>query len=141
PDIRIVRIESDPPGAQVADQGVEVCMATPCEIYWRAAASKHEHKLTLAKRGFKNTTVTVAPDAEKVEAKLDTWSPAEIAALGAAQSPAQAKAEPPPTATAEAKTAEPAAPPPAAAAPTPPPQAAPAAVTQAPAVAPAPEPT
>ncbi len=34
PDVRILRIESQPPGAVVSDQGVQVCMHTPCDVYW-----------------------------------------------------------------------------------------------------------
>jgi eukaryotic-like serine/threonine-protein kinase len=138
PDIRIIRIESDPPGAQVSDQGVQVCMATPCEIYWRGAASKLEHKLSLAKRGYKTTLVPVEPTDEKVEGKLEVYGASEIAALGGPQPVVAAKAEPTPSAP-EAKVDP--APLPAAVAPAAvaPPAAVPAAVISQPA-APAPTP-
>ncbi len=82
PDVRILRIESEPSGAIVSDLGVQVCMHTPCDVYWQGNAAKLEHKLTLEKRGFKTATVTVGPADEKVTGKLDAWSVSDIAALG-----------------------------------------------------------
>src|SRR6185503_15567771 len=32
---RLVRIESEPAGASVSDRGTEVCMSTPCELFWK----------------------------------------------------------------------------------------------------------
>ncbi len=103
PGIRILRIESDPPGATVSDRGVEVCMATPCEIYWRGETAKLEHTLTLNKKGFKPTTVVVGPDEEKVLGKLDIFTLTDIAALGTAGPRPDVTPPPAPTATANAE--------------------------------------
>jgi serine/threonine-protein kinase len=88
PGIRILRIESEPAGATVADQGVQVCMATPCEVYWRGDSARLEHRLVLSKKGFKTATVTVGPDDEKVRGVLDVWSMSDIAAAGVQPAPA-----------------------------------------------------
>jgi len=89
PGIRILRIETEPSGALVADQGVQVCMATPLRDLLARRGRKVEHKLTLNKRGFKTTMLTVAPGDEKVVGKLDVWAQSDIAAMGG---PAQASA-------------------------------------------------
>jgi serine/threonine-protein kinase len=110
PGIRIIRIDSDPEGAMVSDQGVQVCMATPCEIYWRGESAKSEHKLTLTKKGFKVATVTVGADDEKALGKLEVWTPQEIAAMGGqvppvpvpVPQPQVGKSDPAPTASASA---------------------------------------
>jgi serine/threonine-protein kinase len=137
PGIRILRIDSEPAGASVSDQGVQVCMTTPCEIYWRGESAKLPHKLTLAKRGFKTTTVNVGPDDEKVLGKLEVWTQAEIAAMGG-QAPPPGAADP--YGAAKAADPTPASTPSAtpSAAPAPTPTAAPAAVTATAAAAPTP---
>jgi serine/threonine protein kinase len=71
PVIRQVRVESDPPGASVSDNGTEICNATPCELTWKDEAARAEHKLTLNKKGFKVFKVTVGAGEDKVNAKLE----------------------------------------------------------------------
>jgi TonB family protein len=83
PDVRILRIESEPTGAVVTDQGVQVCMHTPCDVYWQGKNGKLEHTLLLEKRGFKTVTLTVAPDDEKVTGKLEAWGYGDVSAVGA----------------------------------------------------------
>jgi serine/threonine-protein kinase len=90
PGIRIVTVESDPPGASVSDQGVEVCMQTPCRVYWAGASADAEHRLTLSKRGLKPIVVLVAPGQDKVLGKLEM--PAVDWAAAAAAQPAQERA-------------------------------------------------
>jgi eukaryotic-like serine/threonine-protein kinase len=69
--IRLVRIETDPSGARVLDRGMEVCVATPCQVVWKGDKSNDEHKLTVTKLGFHQGTVIVAPDVELASTKLD----------------------------------------------------------------------
>jgi eukaryotic-like serine/threonine-protein kinase len=80
--IRSVRVESEPSGATVSDRGTELCMSTPCEIIWRGAMAKVEHRLNLSKRGFKSAMLVVSPTAETVSAKLDNapsgWQPPPV---------------------------------------------------------------
>ena len=125
PDVRILRIESEPSGAVVSDQGVQVCMHTPCDVYWQGNAGKLEHKLTLEKRGFKVATLTVAPADEKALGKLEAWSVSDIAALGGGSrsepTPSPATPEHTPDPTPIAAPPPPAATPATPATPTPPP--------------------
>jgi TonB family protein len=130
PGIRILRVESEPSGAGVSDRGVEVCMQTPCEIYWRGDSAAAEHKLTLTKRGFRTALLTVAPSDEKVTGKLDAWTTTEVGAAVGVPTPAAPAATA--SATASASTTA------TAAAVVPIPVAVPAVVTAAP--APTPEP-
>jgi serine/threonine-protein kinase len=128
PGIRIVTVESDPPGAGVSDQGVEVCMQTPCRVYWTGPAADAEHRLTLSRRGLKAIQVIVAPGQDRVMGKLEMpavdWTAATAAppaqdpgryapdpygsagpTATAASSAAPAIAAPPSTATAAATVA------------------------------------
>ncbi len=134
PDVRILRIESEPSGAVVSDLGVQVCMHTPCDVYWQGNAAKLEHKLTLEKRGFKTATLTVALADEKVNAKLDAWSVSDIAAVGG-----PLHADPAGAANAAAATPDPPPDPTLAATPPPPPPT-PVAAQVSPAVPPVPPP-
>ncbi len=65
-----VRLSSDPGGAVVREEGVEVCNATPCELTYTDAAAKREHKVTVQKLGFKPVTTSFMPDAQNVQVKL-----------------------------------------------------------------------
>ena len=73
---RVVRIESDPAGASVSEDGKELCSPTPCDVTFKGegGAGAKEHKLSLNKKGFKSTSVVVAPADAKASAKLDVWS-------------------------------------------------------------------
>jgi serine/threonine-protein kinase len=71
PVIRQIRVESDPSGASVSDNGTEVCTATPCELTWKDDAARAEHKLSLNKKGYKTFKVTVGAGEDKVSAKLE----------------------------------------------------------------------
>jgi serine/threonine-protein kinase len=61
PPVRKVRIESEPAGGAVSEAGVEICPATPCDVYWKDAAVIATHELAVAKRGYRTTKLTVAP--------------------------------------------------------------------------------
>jgi hypothetical protein len=71
PFIRQVRIDSDPQGASVSENGTELCTATPCELTWKDDAARADHKLALTKKGWKTTKVTVGTSDEKLKATLD----------------------------------------------------------------------
>jgi hypothetical protein len=71
PALRSIRVESEPSGASVSENGTELCMSTPCELVWKGDAAAAEHKLSLSKRGYKTAKVNVARSDEKVSTKLD----------------------------------------------------------------------
>ncbi len=65
-----VRLSSEPEGAVVREDGVEVCNATPCELSYSDDAAKREHKVVVQKAGFKAETRSFMPDAKMVSVKL-----------------------------------------------------------------------
>lgn len=71
PASRTIRVESEPSGASVSDNGTEVCMATPCELTWKGDAAKIEHKLSLSKRGYRSAKLSVDTAQQKVSTKLE----------------------------------------------------------------------
>ena len=73
PLIRQIRIESDPSGASVTESGTELCTNTPCEVTWKDDAARADHKLSVNKKGYKTSKVTVGATDEKVKAVLDVY--------------------------------------------------------------------
>jgi serine/threonine-protein kinase len=71
PSLRTVRVESDPSGASVSENGTELCMSTPCELVWKGDAATAEHKLSISKRGYRTARIAVTAKDEKVSSKLD----------------------------------------------------------------------
>ena len=67
-----VRINSDPDGASVKEDGVELCSSTPCDILYKGsdADPTREHKLTLTRNGYRNETKTVKVGDSPVAVKL-----------------------------------------------------------------------
>ena len=133
PGMRIVTVESEPGGAGVSEQGVEVCMATPCRVYWTGDSASADHKLNLFKKGYRSSSVIVTPGQDKILAKLEL--------------PAAGEAPPPPpvvipraAASAMADAAPPSAPGPNAAATPPTPAATPSPAAATPAPVPPPTP-
>jgi hypothetical protein len=55
-----VRIDSDPDGASVREDGVELCSATPCDVFYKGAEAdpSHDHSIVVARPGYRNETVT-----------------------------------------------------------------------------------
>ncbi|HEX4448652.1 MAG TPA: serine/threonine-protein kinase, partial [Polyangiaceae bacterium] len=53
-----VRINTDPDGATVKEDGVELCGSTPCDILYKGADADpaREHKLALSRQGYKVET-------------------------------------------------------------------------------------
>ncbi|WP_437778422.1 TonB family protein [Sorangium sp. So ce1097] len=73
---RIVRIESDPPGARVSDRGTEVCLATPCRLVLEGAGSRAEYRLQLTKPGYRSTVLVVRPEDETASTELEALAAA-----------------------------------------------------------------
>src|SRR5207248_3307748 len=48
PSVVKVRVNSDPDGASVRENGVEVCASTPCDVIYEGAEADKEHKLVFA---------------------------------------------------------------------------------------------
>ena len=97
--IRLVRVESNPPGARVTDRGTEVCIATPCQIVLRAKATDVEYQLQLTRFGFKPAMLVIGPKDEEATITLEAASsegrPAAAAALTVAPSSAAPEASAP----------------------------------------------
>lgn len=70
PRLRVVRVTSEPPGAQVRAGDEVLCGATPCEISFRGDEAAASHEVTFRKAGYGDTTVSLAPDAESLEGAL-----------------------------------------------------------------------
>jgi serine/threonine-protein kinase len=71
PAIRQVRVETDPPGASVAEGDTQLCTSTPCEVTWKGDAASAEHKLQVTKKGYKPVKLAIASGDEKAAAKLE----------------------------------------------------------------------
>jgi serine/threonine protein kinase len=86
---RKVRVNTDPDGANVKENGVELCSATPCDIVYEGddAYPVREHKLTFARPGYRVEMRGVKADDSGVNVKL-TPMPRPV-------SPAPAKADVP----------------------------------------------
>ena len=87
------RVISEPPGAQVRESGVELCVATPCDVLFRgaAAAAGTEHKLLVMRFGYKNETLTVHPEDASVTVHLTrSGGPAAVPVANGASAPSQA---------------------------------------------------
>jgi serine/threonine-protein kinase len=56
-----VRVNSDPDGASVKEDGVELCGSTPCDILYKGqdADPAREHRLTVSHPGYRPETRTV----------------------------------------------------------------------------------
>ena len=90
-----VRFVTDPPGASVKEDGQELCAATPCDHAFSADMSV-EHKVVIAKNGFKADTRMVKASDSEVRVSLTAakaWSPPPHTG-GAAAKPADSSAAP-----------------------------------------------
>jgi hypothetical protein len=67
-----VRINSDPDGASVKEDGVELCSSTPCDLMYKGpdADPAKDHKLTLTRNGYKVETKVVKVGDSPVNVKL-----------------------------------------------------------------------
>jgi serine/threonine-protein kinase len=88
-----VRINTEPDGASVKEDGVELCSSTPCDILYKGAdadASK-EHRLTLVRAGYRSETKSVRVGDTPINVKLGALpaAPHYVAPQGAPRSDRQ----------------------------------------------------
>jgi serine/threonine-protein kinase len=67
-----IRVNSDPDGATIKEDGVELCSSTPCDLVYKGpdADPAKEHALTLSRAGFKTEARTVKVGDSPVFVKL-----------------------------------------------------------------------
>jgi serine/threonine protein kinase len=67
-----VRVITDPDGASVKEDGVELCSATPCDILYKGsdADPSKQHKLTITRNGYRNENRSVTIGDSPVNIKL-----------------------------------------------------------------------
>ncbi len=67
-----VRVNSDPDGASVKEDGVELCSSTPCDILYKGADAdpSREHKLTVSRPGYRVEARTLKVGDSPVAVKL-----------------------------------------------------------------------
>jgi hypothetical protein len=72
PALAKVRLNSEPDGATVSEDGVELCSSTPCEITYKGSDAEpaRSHPLTVARAGFRTETVPVTVTASPILVKL-----------------------------------------------------------------------
>jgi eukaryotic-like serine/threonine-protein kinase len=94
PGPRVVRIESEPAGATVSENGNVLCQATPCNVTWEGAAAEATHKLQIAKAGLVPATIKVSAGEQKISAKLEVPRTSGGAATTKSTSPEGFKEDP-----------------------------------------------
>ncbi len=94
PTVRTVRVDTDPPGASVSENGVEICSATPCEVMFKGDGVTAEHTLKVTKKGFKPGKLTVGASDDKVNGKLDSAIGGPAPRGGGPKQPADYKPSP-----------------------------------------------
>jgi len=85
-------VVTDPPGARVKEDGVDVCDSTPCEIAYEGLDVAKEHKLMLLRSGYRAETRTAKAAEGRVSVKLLPLPPTPHAPPALA--PAVQKGEP-----------------------------------------------
>jgi eukaryotic-like serine/threonine-protein kinase len=67
-----LRVNTEPDGAAVKEDGVELCSSTPCDIPYKGADADpaREHKLTLTRQGYRVETKSVKLGDTPVNVKL-----------------------------------------------------------------------
>jgi len=95
PSLVKVRVNTDPDGASVKEDGVELCSSTPCDILYKGADADptREHKLSFTRNGYRVENKTVKVGDSPVTAKLTA------APVGPIYRPAQPKDNPTPVPT------------------------------------------
>jgi serine/threonine-protein kinase len=91
-----IRVTSDPDGASVREDGVEVCSSTPCDIMEKGpdADPTKDHHLVITRNGYRLENRTVKIGDSPVTVKL-TAAPHWVAPPPAAAKPADTQALPP----------------------------------------------
>src|SRR5208283_4451447 len=77
PSLVKVRVNSDPDGASVREDGVEVCSSTPCDIVYKGADADpaKEHRLAVTRNGYRLESRTVKVGDSPVTVKLTAAPP------------------------------------------------------------------
>ncbi|MGO9832935.1 MAG: serine/threonine protein kinase [Polyangiaceae bacterium] len=67
-----VRVSTDPDGASVREDGVELCSSTPCDLLYKGpdADPSREHKLTFGRQGYRSETRSVKVTDARLMVKL-----------------------------------------------------------------------
>jgi serine/threonine protein kinase len=67
-----LRVTTEPDGASVKENGVEVCSSTPCDILYEGDDTdpSREHKLTLSRQGYRTEIRSVTAVDGRISAKL-----------------------------------------------------------------------
>ena len=68
---RVVRIETEPQGAAVSEDGKELCPSTPCDIVFKDDGGPKEHKLALTRKGYKGKELVVSATDTKATTKME----------------------------------------------------------------------
>jgi serine/threonine-protein kinase len=90
-----LRINTDPDGASVREDGVENCSSTPCDIVYKGpdADPAKDHHLLITRNGYRNESRTVKIGDSPVTVKL-TAAPVYVRPAGPAK-PAETQSLPP----------------------------------------------
>ncbi len=96
PTLVKVRVTSDPDGASVREDGVEVCSSTPCDIVYKGpdADPAKDHHLAITRNGYRLENRTVKIGDSPVTVKL-TAAPHWSAPAAPAAKPAETQSLPP----------------------------------------------
>jgi hypothetical protein len=72
PRLARVRLNTEPDGASVREDGVELCGSTPCDILYKGtdAEPTREHILTITRSGFRAQTMTITPPDSPIRVRL-----------------------------------------------------------------------
>jgi hypothetical protein len=72
PTLAKVRLNSEPDGASVREDGVELCSGTPCDIIYKGSDAEptRAHVLTIARSGFRTETLALRPPDSPIRVKL-----------------------------------------------------------------------
>jgi len=72
PSLVKVRVNTDPDGASVKEEGVELCTSTPCDILYKGsdADPTRDHKLTFSRPGYRAESRSVKVTDTPVQLKL-----------------------------------------------------------------------
>lgn len=79
PEVRTVKITSEPSGAKVMEGDTVHCGATPCKVTWRDAAAKlDQHELVLSLDDHDPVKIQVSRDQNEIAGKLERSKPKSI---------------------------------------------------------------
>ena len=72
PSLAKMRVGSEPDDVSVAEEGVELCSSTPCDILYKGfdADPATEHSLTFARKGYRSQTRIVKVADSPISVKL-----------------------------------------------------------------------